>query len=128
MDAPILRVVVQRTDMDCGVACLAMICGVLYENALCAVAQIQPDVCVKGLYQHQMIRAAKILGVTMRAQRRYDLENDTGILCVSTKKWKHDHLVVIKGGLIVDTDGTIWDSDVYMSANKAKLGSLLVVV
>lgn len=123
----LLQVVCQRGPMDCGVSCLAMICGVSYENALCAVAQVQPNVCVKGLYFTEMIKAAKLLGVKLKQRKAADLELDTGILSISAPKWKTDHVVVLKSGLIVDTDGTIWDADVFISANNAKVGLLLVV-
>jgi ABC-type bacteriocin/lantibiotic exporter with double-glycine peptidase domain len=126
MDAPILQVITQRHAMDCSVACLAMLLGVCYENALVAIAPDNPDVCVKGAWDKQITRAARRLGYRLRVKRRVDLENDTGILNVFSKRWKHAHLVVLKNGLIFDTDACVYDADVFMSAHKAKAGSLLV--
>lgn len=126
MEAPILRVVLQRHAMDCGVACLAMICGVSYENALVAVAQDTPNVCVSGMWTKQIKAAAKRLGFKLREKRRPDLEQDTGILNLSCGSWPGDHVVVLREGLLIETDGTLWEPDVFLRHYKAKLGSLLV--
>ena len=61
MDAPIIKVIPQRHYADCGVACLAMLTGVSYENALVAVAQTQPDVCIKGVWLKDLRAAARLL-------------------------------------------------------------------
>jgi len=118
MEAPILRVITQRHQSDCSVACLAMVCGVSYENALVAVAGDAPDVCVTGVYTQHLRNAARRLGFRLRTQRRVYLDSDTGILNVRRDDWEHTHLVVLKSGLIVDTDATIWDADVYVEANR----------
>lgn len=88
MDAPIIRVIPQRHDNDCGVACLAMLLGVSYENALVAVAQVEPDVCAKGMWLKHLKAAAALLGYRLSMRRRFDLEADTGILNLSSKKWE----------------------------------------
>jgi ABC-type bacteriocin/lantibiotic exporter with double-glycine peptidase domain len=126
MDAPVLMVVQQRFPMDCGVACLAMICGVSYENALVAVAQDTPNVCISGMWTKQFQAAAKRLGYRLRQKRRPDLEQDTGILGLSCKTWPGDHVVVLREGLIIETDGTLWEPDVFLRHYKARPGSLLV--
>lgn len=127
MDAPILRIVAQRHPNDCSIACLAMLCGVSYENALVAMASDEPNVCVRGAKARDIRRAAKRLGFALRSRRRFDLESDTGILNVSSPEQPNDHLVVLKDGLIFDTDLTVWDADVYLSANRARAGSLYTV-
>ena len=126
MDAPILKVIPQRHVADCGGACLAMLCGVSYENALVAVAQEQPNVCVTGVYLRELRTAAKRLGYALKAKRRFDLETDTGILNLSSRKWKLEHLVLLREGLVIETDGTLWDAELYLKQHRAKLGSLYV--
>jgi ABC-type bacteriocin/lantibiotic exporter with double-glycine peptidase domain len=126
MDAPIIRVVLQRHPADCGVACLAMLCGVSYENALVAIAQYQPDVCVSGLQLRDLRAAARRIGFALKAQRHYDIETDTGILNLSFKKRRLEHLVVLREGLVIETDGTLWDAELYLNQNKAVPGYLLV--
>jgi ABC-type bacteriocin/lantibiotic exporter with double-glycine peptidase domain len=126
MDAPILRVVLQRHSHDCGVACLAMLCGVSYENALVAIAQDQPNVCAVGLWTAEIKKAAKRLGFRLTVKRRIDLETDTGILNMSSAKWHTDHVVILREGLIVETDGTLWEPDVFLRHHEARIGTLLV--
>jgi len=126
VDAPILKVVTQRHQMDCGVACLAMICGVSYENALVAVAQDAPNVCAVGMWGNEMRAAAKRLGFKLKVKRRVDLETDTGILNLSSAKWKSEHVVVLREGLVIETDGTLWEPDVFLRHYGAKVGTLLV--
>jgi ABC-type bacteriocin/lantibiotic exporter with double-glycine peptidase domain len=126
MDAPILRIITQRHPMDCVVACLAMLLGVSYENALVAVAQDEPNVCVKGIGVRQMERAAKRLGYRLKARRHFDLESDTGILNVKMTTMPHDHLVILKSGLVFETDATVWDADVFAATHRAQLNVLYV--
>ena len=126
MDAPILRVIAQRHPADCSVACLAMLLGVSYENALVAIAPDEPNVCVMGAYEPSIKRAAVRLGYRLRVKKRVDLESDTGILTVRSRKWKTTHLVVLKNGLIVDTDACVYDADVFLATQRATVGSLLV--
>lgn len=126
MDAPILRVVTQRHSHDCGVAVLAMLFGVTYEDALIALSWEIPTVLTSGVYTKHLKQAAKNLGSTLKVRRRFEMDEGTGILCVSSQKWKTDHLVLLKDGLLFDTDGTVWDVDVYMKAHHAKTGALLV--
>jgi len=115
VDAPIIRVIMQRYQMDCGVACLAMLCGVSYENALVAFAQQCPDICVTGCWTAHLKMAAKALGFTLKARRRFDLESDTGILNLTGAAFKGDHLVVLWEGRIIDTDAGLYMQDVYFS-------------
>ncbi len=126
MDAPILRVVLQRHDADCAVACLAMICGVSYENALVAIAQVAPNVCAVGINLKDLQRAARHLGFSLRCRRNVDVEADTGVLNVCKRGWKHDHLVVLREGLIIETDGLLWEQSTYFAAHDARPGSLMV--
>lgn len=117
MHTPFLQVQVQRHKMDCSVACLAMLLGKSYEEALLA---FDYNVMREGATIRQVKVAAKYLGTKLAWSRKLgDLETDTGILCVRSLKWPSDHLVVLKEGLIVDTDASIWDYDVYLAAYEA---------
>ena len=115
----------QRHTMDCAVACLAMLAGVSYEEALLAA---RCDPIRSGMETKQILATAKRLGMPLRFRRRFDLEADTGLLGVRSGKWPSDHLVVLKDGLVVDTDATIWDADVFLAAYAAKALSLLMRV
>jgi ABC-type bacteriocin/lantibiotic exporter with double-glycine peptidase domain len=119
---PFLSVVPQRSRMDCGVACLAMLCGVSYERALLAT---RGPVLDQGMRTRQIQATARRLGRALTFCRTVDLENDTGLLAVRSVQWPHDHLVVLKDGLIVDTDASLWDVDVFLSAYDATVLSIL---
>ena len=126
VQAPFLQIVVQRHVMDCSVACLAMLLGKSYEDALMA---FDYNVMREGATIRQVKAAAKYLGSPLVWSRKIgDLETDTGILCVRSAHWPNaDHLVVLKDGLIVETDATIWDQDVYMAAYEATPISIMRV-
>ena len=129
MDAPILKIEFQRTEMDCGVATLAMLTGQSYEKVLVVAAQVAPDLLDSGMTWKMMKQVAKRLGFRSRVRRKraIDIENDIGILCVSSPKWKADHVVVLREGLIIDTDGSLWEPTTFLSAHTAKILSLLVL-
>lgn len=125
-DNPVIRVVTQRHSHDCGVAVLAMLLGVSYEEALVVVSHESPLVLSQGVYERHLKAAAARLGVTLVSRRRYDIEEDFGILGISSPKWKTDHVVILKSGLIVETDGCLWEADVFLRHHQAKPGVLLV--
>ncbi len=122
---PFLKVVMQRHSTDCSAACLAMLLGVSYEKALLALRQDR--ILTHGVMVRHVLQAAKRLGKPLKFRRKFDLENDTGILGVRSDKWPTEHLVVLKDGFIVDTDATVWEADVYISAYSAKAISLLTL-
>lgn len=126
MDAPILRMVLQRHARDCGVAVLAMLCGVSYEEALVAVSAEAPLVLTHGVTTAQLKRAAKRLGHRLRSTTRYDLESDTGALCVRNHRWPTDHLVVLAADRIIETDGLLWEPDTFFKHYLAQPGMLFV--
>lgn len=111
--------------MDCAVACLAMICGVSYEQALMA---FRHNVYSAGATIAQIRQAARAIGPGFNlswSRKVDDLSEATGILCVSSAKWPNDHLVIIKEDQIIDTDATLWDADVFMAAYEARPISIL---
>lgn len=123
MSAPYLRVCIQRHPMDCAVATMAMLLDKSYEEVLVAFSH---NVIVQGASIRQMQLAARKLGHRLCWRRGpIDLETDTGILAISGMKWKADHVVVLKEGLIIDTDATIWEPDVFMAAYEARPLSIL---
>lgn len=127
MDTPILRVVTQRQQLDCGIACLAMLLGRTYEEVLLVSAQVLPDVYAAGMTWRQLQAVAKRFGVSTKLNRYWERNPEScGALCVSAANWAVQHLVVLKDEIVVDPeDGTLWDLDVYLSVHKATTGYLL---
>lgn len=121
--APFLCVIPQRGHRDCAAACLAMLLGVTYERALLAFG----DELLDGADTRMVQRAARKLGAGLHLTKQIDLENDTGMLRVGAKDWPNDHMVVLKEGLIVDPDATLWDADVFLAVYEATAVSLLTV-
>ena len=123
MHTPMLQVIPQRHTMDCAVACLAMVIGKSYEDVLMA---FDHNVIRYGATIRQTQAAARVLGYRLSWSRKLgDLETDTGILSIRSSNWKTDHLVVLKDGIIVDTDATLWDQDVFMAAYSAVAMSIM---
>lgn len=124
----VIRVVLQRHDWDCGVACLAMLCNTSYETALVACAQTKEELDGEGLYLYEMVKAAELLDVSVitRRAKRFSLDTDTGILHVFNLKTAVYHVVMLWQGRLIETDGTIWeDADTYLSSKGFKPGALI---
>jgi ABC-type bacteriocin/lantibiotic exporter with double-glycine peptidase domain len=108
---PVLVRFVRQTGFhgDCGVSTLAMLAGVLYEDALAVAARIQPAVLQMGLTWDEMQAASKRLGLKTRLLRAYDIEEVTGVLNVTHRRKKdNDHYVFLWEGRIVDGNGEMW--------------------
>jgi ABC-type bacteriocin/lantibiotic exporter with double-glycine peptidase domain len=94
---------------DCGITTLAMLAGVMYEDALAAVIGLEPTVLQTGLRWTEMRRAARKLGLKTRLLRSYDLEEATGVLALKdTTKRGEDHYVFLWEGRIIDGNGELW--------------------
>lgn len=87
------------------------------------------NVMREGATIRQIKAAAKYLGTKLVWSRKLgDLETETGIICVRSLKWPSaDHMVVLKDGLVIDTDASIWDQDIYMAAYEATAISIMRV-
>jgi hypothetical protein len=107
--APVLRVVTAREHSDCAIVALAMYLGASYEDVLRAVTLSEKHHGKRGLWSTGIIRAAKALGHTLKRRRYVDLDNDYGILRLP------EHAAVLRNGLVIDCDGTVWDADAYLS-------------
>lgn len=104
-----------------------MLLDIPYEDVYVEVAKVDKKRSRRGLWLTQIKKAALALGHKLTYKRKYDLEEATGILSVTFEdEIPTDHVVVLWKGLIIDTDGTLWDADAYFVLNKAKPTSLLV--
>jgi ABC-type bacteriocin/lantibiotic exporter with double-glycine peptidase domain len=111
---------------DCGVSTLAMLAGVMYEDALAAAVRYQPAALNIGLSWDAMRSAARRLGVKTRIARSYDITEATGILNVANRK-KEEHWVFLWAGRIVEGNGELWkDPDDYLRHYRYRAKWLLV--
>jgi hypothetical protein len=127
-----LSIVPQRRKMDCGVAALASLLGIPYEDVYVAACAVAPNVARHGLYLHEVRSVALKLGTPLIARRSYDIETDVGILSVrgksKGKKTEFWHYVVLRKGDVIDPDGArIIDADDYFAEQRARPCTLLVV-
>lgn len=121
-----MRVIAQRYQMDCAVACLAMLVGVSYEESLLSFDHM---VHREGASIARIKAAAKRLGHPLKwARRVVNLEEETGMLCINPKGDRSWHMVILWSGHIVDTDYTIWETDVYLKTNPARVVGILTLV
>lgn len=67
---------------DCGIAAIAHACGLTYEQALAATLPVAPKALVDGLYNHEVKRILASLGFSSRCLRKFDLDDESGILAV----------------------------------------------
>ncbi len=124
MAIPFLRVIAQKHDRDCGVACLAMLLGLEYEKVLAA---FKHNVVCHGTNIRQLVHAGKRLGYSLVWTRKVDVEHDTGLLMVKSSQWKSEHMVVLKEDMIIDTDLTLWEASVFLGTYDARVLSIVKV-
>jgi hypothetical protein len=123
MPSPLLTMIAQRHEGDCVAAALSMLISVSYEEALLALDD--PAVLSSGAWLTQIVRAADKFGVTLKQRNRWKPETHEGIARVRTKS--HAHAVVVRRGLVFNTDHKIWVPDEYLSHYRAKFGALLEI-
>jgi hypothetical protein len=122
--------VTTRTQGDCGVRALALLAGIPYEDAIVAVSRVEPDYYgKKGLHGREVVRAAAKLKapIRLRPTRRFNLDEDTGILRVRGPQLpRGGHFVTVIGARIlcpVDATPCAWRE--YLARHEARACSLL---
>jgi hypothetical protein len=119
--AAVVRVVTQREANDCGIVALSMYLGATYEDVF-RVAVVSDDTQAKGgLWATTMIAIAKTLGHRLKRRKRIDWKGDYGILRLP------DHCAVLRNGLVIDCDATIWEAEAYLKANKVRQRECLLL-
>jgi ABC-type bacteriocin/lantibiotic exporter with double-glycine peptidase domain len=122
---PLVSMIPQRHNADCGVAVLAMFLGITYEDALLAIGTENPDVLRGGLWLAQLKRASESLGVPLKCKRRWDPDEDDGIAQILLPG-PVNHFVLAREGKFFNTNFTVRLPDDYFRSRRAKPGWLLV--
>lgn len=123
----LLPTVEQRRDCDCGVAALATLAGIPYEDAYVASVGYLKG----GLTLGEIIKIGAELGLVLKRKQRFDPEEDVGILSVAVEregyKRLQGHVVVLAEGKVIDpADGRFYFSlEDFVALEKAKVGILL---
>jgi ABC-type bacteriocin/lantibiotic exporter with double-glycine peptidase domain len=118
----------QRKDGDCGIASLAMLLEQSYEDVYVAAATVdKKHRGAKGTGIKELQAIAGKLGHTLRHRRRFNLDEDDGVLGVMwLPKLTKGHWVTLKRGLVFDPamELPITATD-WLLQNKAKATCLL---
>lgn len=123
---PLIRIVAQRHEGDCTAAALSMLLSVSYEEALLALDD--PSVLSCGAWLTQIVTAAAHFGVQLRQRNRWNADQHEGIARVRRGRHRHAHVVVVRAGLVFNTDHTVWRPVDYLAAERATFGALLIEV
>lgn len=118
--------VTQRRERDCGIAALATILGVSYDDANDAVIATLGKRLGAGVFATTLVRAAAFLKRKLVNKRRFDPDEARGILGLECEA-KGGHFVVLLGdGVVFDPeDGVLMDLDDYVQLHGFKLCALL---
>jgi hypothetical protein len=98
--------IAQRKQGDCAIAALAMFAMQTYEDAYVAFSKVDPRRGGSSVYHADILKAAKHLGIGLLPTRRYDLDDDEGVLRVrwngrkERKQNRHGHFVTVRNGQI----------------------------
>jgi len=87
-------------DPDCGITALALACGQTYDAVLGEAVKIEPKAVTWGLRIRDMRKVAAKFGFSTRLLRKFDLNEDTGILSVSGPEG--EHVVYLWEGRIIE--------------------------
>lgn len=120
--APAIQIQVQREKKDCGIAALSMLLGVSYEDTLRATTLTDRSHGKRGLWTRTLQRIAKRLGFKLVVRYAFDLDNDYGLLRLP------DHAVILRNGLVIDTDAWIYDADEYLAARRVRQSNCQLLV
>jgi hypothetical protein len=121
---PLVSMVPQRHQADCGVAALAMFLCITYEDALLALGGVVPTVLRRGVFLPEVQKASARLGVPLKLKRTVDTAEDEGIVRVQFKN--NAHVVLLRNGLVWDTTFEVWEPDEYLKSKRVRFGSILV--
>ncbi len=111
-----IRLITQRGKNDCAIASLATYLGRCYEEVLIAACQVSKTVWSAGLSGPEHIKVAQRLGIRTRWVRRFNIEEDTGILGISYTDDALSHDTVLIEGKIFDPEyapASLIDHDDY---------------
>jgi hypothetical protein len=119
--ASVIKVVTQREANDCGIVALSMYLGVTYEDVLRVAAVRDSSQAKGGLWATTMIAIARTLGHRLKRRKRIDWKADYGILRLP------EHCAVLRNGLVIDCDGTIWDAEAYLKDRRLRMMDCLLL-
>ena len=126
--SPLVRVVLQRRTDDCGVATLAMLLNVTYDDVWTDLMKIRSDVPTDGISEQLMRRLASMAGYDLQSvpPGGYPVGWCHGIIGID---FPHGdgHWAFTSYGYLYDTDGYVWVVEDYLAYHQVQLGPLLTL-
>ena len=127
-----MKLVLQRANGDCAIAAIASLSEQPYEDVFVEAAKVEPHFRGRsGLFLPHIKAICQRLGITVKAKRHVNWDDDEGLLVVTWMKGSRhevgrDHLVAVSYGVIADpADGAIMPPEEYFEREKAKPGAFL---
>lgn len=117
---PVIR---PEEGADCAIICLAFYLGEPYDDVLRVVSVVDTKHKGKrGLTTRQIKKVAEAMGHPLRTKRHINFDDDYGIIMFQ------DHVVVLRNGLIFETNGMVYDYQDYAMAwpNQRVVGGILI--
>ena len=121
---------IQRESGDCTIACLKMLAGKSYTEVINA----SPAGSHKnGMANYQTIATAAKLGLTLVQRRKFNQDEDIGILTLipdprkNGKVSRDEHVVVLLKGMVYDAyNARLWlNIDAFLAHERYRVGTLL---
>lgn len=114
----ITKVVPMRADGDCGIASLAMLLNLSYEDVFVAAAAVDPKRRGRNGLTIKEVRAiAKKLGVKLAYKRKFKLSEQDGIVGLENTGDDEGHWATVKEGIVFETNGAVYSIEDYFLAN-----------
>lgn len=115
-------------DGDCAIAAIALATGNTYETVLAESIAVRPG-AIRGMNWRDIKAVVARLGFSYRLRRKYDIEEDTGIL--DCKRGREEHVVYLWAGRILEPDmrrRMLWrDPEAFLANEGWTAGQLLTI-
>lgn len=117
---------IQRSDMDCGMICLAMLADRPYQEVRDEALKAIPNLHTRGMFASELRRIGQRLGLRM-VKRVAWTDDEVGVLDVTLPRGGRHFVVFFQGILINPADGLVWDASAYASTRRASYRALYAV-
>lgn len=123
-------------DNDCALAAIEMATGISYNVLLAEAIQVCPGAVKDGMIWRDMRAVITALGMKTTLKRKYDIDEDTGILGLEERrkgrhKSRREHVVYLWEGRVIEpwpTQRGAWlDPSAFLANEGWKATTLLVV-
>jgi hypothetical protein len=125
MGAPIMRVEARRQSNDCAVWALSTYLGIPYDEVWQTVVKLDRSKGKNGLHTATIRRISKALGRPLQRFSALRVSDDSYGVLIVTDDENDGHAVVVRNGLVFDTDTTVWDLPAWLECRKARIDDLL---